>query len=436
LYYQTFQPYACDIFINCDNLKRPQIKSLLKNAKNLCLVKSYLFSKKETDELAFRITLDNIREFSQDFINFIEKEQKELQSSTNKNFLLNISFNIGKATQREIYTDNSYIRVISDIHADYNKKYNYKFDFGEDYVINCGDTAGDSITAKAWCDKNMRKGVVVMGNHLGYSPAHPELETLWMQRKNKTLYGSPHHVDNTKNSQMLILSRSYTGYQGRLRFISNGEHKLDDIVILGTCLYSDFRLYGDEHVEESMHYARQNMNDFKLIHVVGHREYKWTPEGWKVKMIKREKSALRLFTPEDHAYFFHFSFNYLKSKVEEYKNKKIIIATHFAPSPYSISPQYAGSLLNPAFASNLNDFIVSNPQIRLWCHGHVHTPCDYILGETRIVCNPFGYNNENNVQLPYKYGTRIAIKDIQSDKSWTKICEEEIEEGKIKVYKN
>ena len=91
-------------------------------------------------------------------------------------------------------------------------------------------------------------------------------------------------------------------------------------------------------------------------------------------------------------------------------------------------------MLNPAFASNLNEFIVNNPQIRVWCHGHVHNHFDYILGQTRVVCDPFGYNNENNVDLPYNYGTRIRVADIKSKKPWTDICSEEIKFGLVKVY--
>ena len=436
LYNQTFQPYCCDISINCENLSTEEIDFLIDKAKKLCLIKEYTFKNKKVIKAVFKITLENVKEFSQNFIDFVENKQRKLQSSLNKDFVFEISFNINKATQKRICnTEEDYIRVISDIHADYNARYNYKFDFGDDLVINCGDTAGDGLTAREWCKNNMKRGIVVMGNHLGYSAAYPELEEGEQREKNMELFGSPHHVNNTKNSQMLIISKSLTGKRG-IRFLSNSECRINDIIVLGTCLYTDFKLYGENLVEKSMDYARRYMNDFKLIHVVGHREYKWTPEGWKVKMRKREKSKIRLFTPEDHAYYFHYSLNFLKEKVEEYKNEKIIILTHFAPSPYAISPQYTNNPLNPAFVSNLNDFIISNPQIRLWTFGHVHTPCDFILGQTRLVCNPFGYNNENNADLPNNYGTRIALKDINSDEPWTKICREEIKEGKIKVYEN
>ena len=118
------------------------------------------------------------------------------------------------------------------------------------------------------------------------------------------------------------------------------------------------------------------------------------------------------------------------------KGKPIVIFTHFAPSPYSIAKQYEGDLLNAAFTSNLNDFILANPQIRLWCHGHTHVPFDYILGETRIVCEPFGYYNENNAKLPFDYGKRISIEDIKSKKSWREILQNEIKNGKIKYYES
>ena len=34
---------------------------------------------------------------------------------------------------------------------------------------------------------------------------------------------------------------------------------------------------------------------------------------------------------------------------------------------------------------------MDHPQIKLWTHGHTHEDFDYMVGETRIVCNPRGY---------------------------------------------
>ena len=184
-----------------------------------------------------------------------------------------------------------------------------------------------------------------------------------------------------------------------------------------------------------MAYAKKYMNDFRLPVVEGNRIYLQTKSGnWYPCNSGKTKKTLRTFEPSDHAGYFHYSFGFIKEKVEEYKDKPIVIMTHHAPSPYSISEEYKGSMLNAAFASNLNKFIIKHPQIRLWVHGHIHTPTDYILGETRIACCPFGYNNENNFNLPYEYGLRIPIADVKSQKSWKKILAQDIAKGRIQVY--
>jgi hypothetical protein len=50
--------------------------------------------------------------------------------------------------------------------------------------------------------------------------------------------------------------------------------------------------------------------------------------------------------------------------------------------------------MNGAYHSDLREFILDRPQIKLWTHGHTHHPFDYMIGETRIVCNPRGYEND------------------------------------------
>ena len=61
------------------------------------------------------------------------------------------------------------IRIISDIHTDINKDKNYQFDFGNDFVVCCGDISGDRITTTNWVKSNIKQGVFVEGNHLGYN---------------------------------------------------------------------------------------------------------------------------------------------------------------------------------------------------------------------------------------------------------------------------
>ena len=73
---------------------------------------------------------------------------------------------------------------------------------------------------------------------------------------------------------------------------------------------------------------------------------------------------------------------------------KVVIVGHHAPSKSSTKPQYQGDfIVNGAYSSDLSDLILDNPCIKLWTHGHTHSSFDYMLGSTRIVCNPRGYYN-------------------------------------------
>lgn len=70
----------------------------------------------------------------------------------------------------------------------------------------------------------------------------------------------------------------------------------------------------------------------------------------------------------------------------------LLFARIMPPSSRSIHPNYANqTMLNGAFKSDLDDFIMNFSRIALWTHGHVHTPFDYMIGATRAICNPRGY---------------------------------------------
>ena len=81
-------------------------------------------------------------------------------------------------------------------------------------------------------------------------------------------------------------------------------------------------------------------------------------------------------------------------------DKKIVVVTHHSPSYLSIVPKYADNYeMNGGYHNDLSKFILDNPRISTWVHGHTHKVLDYKIGDTRIVCNPRGYEgatyNEN-----------------------------------------
>ena len=61
-----------------------------------------------------------------------------------------------------------------------------------------------------------------------------------------------------------------------------------------------------------------------------------------------------------------------------------------SPSPRSIHPRFADSLLNACFVSKA-EHLADGRRTPLWIHGHTHDSFDYLLNGTRVVCNPRGY---------------------------------------------
>ena len=416
-YQETFEPYSSNITIDCYRESRKKVEEYIDVAKNLSLVKNYTLKgfkehniKNRVIKCAHKITFINVTDATKEFTSFVEDKIEQINSITNTKFVYEIKFHHNSMDKFLRQKKSKYIRVISDIHADINRNKNYAFNFENDFVINCGDTAGDAITCREWNKTHIQKGVVVLGNHLGYSPSYPELNNPEHIEENLKNYGHPTHVKNTKNEQIYEVGVALTGKSGPL-ILSNSETEYEGIKILGTTLYTDFNLYGEKHKEEYMAYAQKYMNDFRYITLIGHREYKQNRDGtWEKLLKKRSNSQIRLFTPQDHAYYFNFSLGFLKQKVLEYKNKPIIIVTHHAPSPYCISPQYQGSMLNPAFASNLNQFILENPQIRLWCFGHC------VDDKTEVLTTEGWKTFETIKQTDKLLNLNISTNKIEEDK--------------------
>lgn len=111
-------------------------------------------------------------------------------------------------------------------------------------------------------------------------------------------------------------------------------------------------------------------------------------------VIKRINRKLRGYdTYREHKKFLEY--------VDAHIVPNTIVLGHHGPSWKSVSPEYSGKshfYLNAGYVSDLGDFILNRPDIKLWTHGHVHSSHDYMIGDTRIFANPRGY--QRNPDLP------------------------------------
>jgi Icc-related predicted phosphoesterase len=81
---------------------------------------------------------------------------------------------------------------------------------------------------------------------------------------------------------------------------------------------------------------------------------------------------------------------YLKENVQA----SDVVVTHHLPSHSSVADEFQDSDLNCYFVSNMNELILERQPVA-WLHGHTHNSCDYTIGDTTVVCNPYGYKGHD-----------------------------------------
>ena len=158
---------------------------------------------------------------------------------------------------------------------------------------------------------------------------------------------------------------------------------IDDITFIGGTLWTDMN---KEDGITLMH-MKNMMNDFCCVKNSSRkRHYRDT--------LGNPHSQASNFTPDDAVEDHKKMLEYIKIMVEGKHDQKIVVVGHHAPSKASTHPRYINeTIMNGGYSSDLSKFILDRPQIKLWTHGHTHENFDYLIGSTRIVCNPRGYIN-------------------------------------------
>ena len=206
------------------------------------------------------------------------------------------------------------------------------------------------------CATNFPHVIYIMGNHEYY---HSDFATALDDVRRKLA-----HLSN-----LYILEREIK--------------VIDDVTFIGGTLWTDM----NNRDELTLYHMRTMMNDFRVIQNSAVPVHFRTQEG-------EFKTRVGKFSPED-AVSEHVKMKEYIQVVTDMLGKnpnKYVVVGHHSPSRRSTHEMYAhDTVMNGGYSSDMDEFIEQRPEIKLWAHGHTHHPFDYMIGETRVVCNPRGY---------------------------------------------
>lgn len=172
--------------------------------------------------------------------------------------------------------------------------------------------------------------------------------------------------------------KTYTQFKSILpdnvTLLENEVVEYNGVMFMGATLWTDC----NNADQLTMYHLKAMMNDYKVVT----NHYK-------------EKGIYHKLIPEVTFRKHVLSKQYFQSVLSSMRDKPFVVITHHGPSHLSVHPNYKDDqIMNGGYVSNLGEFILDNENIKLWFHGHVHDPVDYMIGETRVLCNPGGYPSE------------------------------------------
>jgi len=225
------------------------------------------------------------------------------------------------------------------------------------------------------------------------------------------IMGNHEHYDGDFAKSESILRAALERYSN-VHFLEKEIVKIDDVTFIGGTLWTDM----NKEDPLTMFHVQRRMNDFRIVRNSNRMVtrtvplYELNPDytedgknggkyatkegGGLIEIGQKKKQEPSTFCPEDAVPEHKAMVDYIRTVIEGKFDEKFVVVGHHAPSKQSTHPRYQhDTLMNGAYSSSLDEFILDHPQIKLWTHGHTHEDFDYMIGTTRVFCNPRGYIN-------------------------------------------
>lgn len=263
------------------------------------------------------------------------------------------------------------INVVSDLHLEFS---DLELPGGEVLILSGDICEVKQITADYDVNNIMNKGGPSTGNFKRsdrytrfFHEECGKYEKVFYVVGNHEHYGyklhkTIPHLKSVLPNNVMVLEKEQFEYKG--------------VLFIGGTLWTDMNNFDSL----TLYHMKGMMNDYKQITMfdeVRNVYHRLTPDKTVSEHVKT-KQLFKLFLEENRAG----------------KKLPVVVLTHHAPSKLSTHPYYANdTIMNGAYSSDLSEFILDNPEIQVWTHGHTHHTFDYMINNTRVMANPRGYKN-------------------------------------------
>ena len=266
-----------------------------------------------------------------------------------------------------------YIQYTSDIHLEFWKKgfpVIEPVEKDNSYLVLAGDIGyPHQVNYKQFIEhhsKFFKHIIIVAGNHEYYSSKNKQYTIDDIEEKIKSI------CEEFKN----------------VTFLQKSFIEIENTVFIGCTLWSEIKNFS---------IAERCMNDYSNIYIKNLNQNrdrtrtKFNEHTFGCKKIRIKKRRDILY-PEHIFDTYKTHCSWLFEQISNMSLKDVVVITHHAPSLNLLNEinMYSGF-----YASDLDQKIINNPNIKFWIFGHTHFNIEKTIGNTKCVSNCKGYKGFN-----------------------------------------
>lgn len=188
------------------------------------------------------------------------------------------------------------------------------------------------------------------------------------------------------NRPMSFIEREFESLNHKyhnVHYLQGGAFvRFGDVSVIGATLWTDFRKMNPQVLMGLEH----GYNDYEYILKVVPDKDRFG-RSWGKKLVN--------ITPQDiyELHKDHLAGIIASCESEKMLGQKCIVMTHHGCSYMSIHEKFLNHPKNACYVTELFDLIYDELQPAYWCHGHCHTPVNYMINKTNVISNPAGYRH-------------------------------------------